>query len=533
MRYKFIMTMVLFVTLFPFRSHAEQATERVLLTYSSDETDVPGSVWMLDSLLSHFDVATQVVKDTAVTQDMLQEADWLVYYGLDQTPLPSILTERSSRFSGKLALIGKNAEQFPLYEGGPLKQMNQVPSFKQQRTGKEIVLSNVLNVYSPSKLHTDDQVLLTGTIDDKSFPLIYQNGKVFYAGAKSLTDGFQYFLADALHEFFRSNHEEKHTSYIRLEDITPSSDAEALRKVGQYFIDRQIPFLMAVTPVSINPDTSEKLYLADQQPLLEVLQYLQSNGGSVIAHGYAQPSNDIETNGLSIKKPEAFSNEEDYQQYLSSLLEKEQISMEETMRTTIDSLSSLGLFPVSFEATDDTLTHTAYRSIPQYFSTIFGQMSFSPLVGKNTGTLPYVAQPSFLHGMTVYPETIGYIDTTSYMPIEDMKKQLEPLLLVRDSTISTLYHSYIGVDYLPDVIELIESVSHTEWLDMQTIVKSSIKYETESNDVKDNLQKIMPETFIEKALFLLSIVVFFFVTLFTLYTLYLRSQRKKQLFKER
>lgn len=529
------MTMLLFVILFPFPSHAEQATDHVLLTYSSDETDVPGSVWMLDSLLSHFDVTTQIVKDTAVTQEMLQEADWLVYYGLDQASLPPILTRGSSHFSGTLALIGKNAEQFPLYEGGSLKQRNQVPSFKQQRTSKEIVLSNVLNVYSPSKLHAADQVLLTGKIDDKTFPLIYQDDKVFYAGAKSLTDGFQYFLADALHEFFHSDHEEKHTSYIRLEDINPSSDAETLRKMGQYFIDRQIPFLMAVSPVYINPDTSEKLYLADQQPLLEVLQYLQSNGGSVIAHGYAQPvvSSDVETNSLSIKKPEAFSNEEDYQQYLSSILEKEQMPMEEIMRTTIDSLSSVGLFPVSFEATDDTLIHTAYRSIPQYFSIIFGQMSFGPLVGKNTGTLPYVAQPSFLHGMTVYPETIGYIDTTSYMPIEEMKKQLEPLLLVRDSTIGALYHSYIGVDYLPDVIELIESVSRTEWLDMQTSVKSSIKYETESNDVKDKIQKIMPETFIEKALFVLSIVVLFFVTLFTLYTLYLRSQRKKQLFKER
>lgn len=78
------------------------------------------------------------------------------------------------------------------------------------------------------------------------------------------------------------------TKYLQIGEINPVTDEKKLLELGRYVTARHIPFLLAVTPIWIDPATGDEVTLSDRPKLVHVLTQLQSNGASVVLHGFSR-----------------------------------------------------------------------------------------------------------------------------------------------------------------------------------------------------------------------------------------------------
>ncbi len=94
-----------------------------------------------------------------------------------------------------------------------------------------------------------------------------------------------------------------------------------------------------------------------------------------------------------------------------------------------------------------------YKVVSEYFSTYVGQVQVSDKDWKIMRTSPFLTNPTFLNGMTLLPETIGYVDPNDSQAIEKMMEAAQNQLVVRDGFISGFYHPYLGVDKFEKLIK--------------------------------------------------------------------------------
>ncbi|QEO05080.1 DUF2334 domain-containing protein [Bacillus paralicheniformis] len=356
--------------------------------------------------------------------------------------------------------------------------------------------------------------------------------------------------------------------YLRLEDISPMSDEKLLLQAGAYLHKRNIPFILSVIPVYVNPETGDKVYMSEKPKLVNVLRKLQDMGGSVIVHGYThtyrysetgegfefwdakadQPitSQNAKEPATLLQKEQNFPNEEAYQNYLKPFRKNEETYTRQKLTNAIEDLTAEGLYPLAFEAPHYTMSEHGYQIASQYFTSLFGQVQLSDTTWKTSGAGPFVTKPAILHGMTLYPETIGYVDQSDQNPLGKVEERISQMIDFEGGVAGAFYHPYLGMKYLPELVDQMERIPNSEWLDIkktkQTVKTDKVEIHTSGDgtiQVKSKVSAI--ETFfdhhqqspLEKALWILSLIVLLFVVMFVSYTLYLRATLKKRIFKER
>lgn len=424
------------------------------------------------------------------------------------------------------------------------------------------LLINILTI------ENDMTTLLYGYKNTQSFPLLIQQGNHYvFTGELIKGVGLNY-LAEVLHDILPNNHNSEQVAYIRLEDIHPMSDLVKLMEVGEYLNERNIPYMLVVIPVYITPETGERIYYSDSPELVDVLHDLQNTGGTIVAHGYTHhyresetgegfefwdvendqfivsdnPKKDVE----QILPQTQFSNLEDYLSYISELKEQERDYIDKKMEKSIHELIAYDLYPLAFEAPHYTMSQQGYNITGDYFTAILGQIQLSDEQWKVMGTPPFLTSASFLNDMVLYPETIGYVDPSLPDPFRETERRLNESLIVRDSMIGGFYHSYLGVEYLPQFLTYFEGLPSGSWLDLKQTVNevktSNVQIISDgsgnihtNNDLNwiHHLFRRYEFTPLEKVLWGITAIVLLFVVMFFLFTIYLRSQLKKRLFKER
>ena len=157
----------------------------------------------------------------------------------------------------------------------------------------------------------------------------------------------------------------------------------------------------------------------------------------------------------------------------------------------------------------------------------------------------FISKPAILSGMTLYPEKIGYIDPALPDPFQEMENSVTKLQEVPGSVIGGFYHPYLGVEYLAEVIRLMESVPNMEWLDYSTtnqhvtservtIIQNAKGIEVQSTITEfGQLFENVKENPFQSMLWLIVFIVTGFLTVFFTYVVNLRFRLKKRLFKER
>lgn len=551
---------------FPVSAQAKGQDDGILIIYSTLDGKESPQVKMLDLLAGHFTSHVTVRKDSDVTASDVKGKEHVIYYGQTKRKLSKNLVSLISGVKEPVVAIGFNAGQISQFSGLSLTRKEHVYQIHSTTEKNDVSLESGLHVLSVSGLK--GKALYTFTSGDgKARPFIWKTEKSnVYIGLTNLLND-NLIVAKELREAFG---EKAGTTllYLRLEDISPMSDETLLLQAGTYLYKRHVPFILSVIPVYLNPETGDKVYLSDKPKMVKVLKKLQSMGGSIIVHGYThayrhsetgegfefwdakadQPITSENADGTPsiLEKEQAFPNEQAYKSYLKPFQEKEETYTRQKLTHAIEDLTSAGLYPLAFEAPHYTMSEYGYQIASQYFSSMFGQVQLSNTTWKTSGASPFLTKPAMLHGMTLYPETIGFVDTSKQNPLGDMQENISQMIDFEGGVAGGFYHPYLGMKYLPELVDQMERIPDSEWLDLkktkQTVKTDKVEIHTSGDgtiQVKNGVSAVGEffdhhrQTPLEKALWILSAVVLLFVIMFVSYTFYLRATLKKRMFKER
>src|SRR5690606_30358976 len=134
---------------------------------------------------------------------------------------------------------------------------------------------------------------------------------------------------------------------------------------------------------------------------------------------------------LELKREQDFSLKNKYEEYIKELQLYEKEYTVTKINKGIDELAKYGLYPLAFEAPHYTMSQYGYQLLSEYFSTYVGQIQLSDKNWEIMDTVPYITSPSFLNGMQLLPETMGYVQPDDSKSIEKMIDNTKRIGLVR------------------------------------------------------------------------------------------------------
>lgn len=547
---------------------ASAATDDVkaLIIYVTEDGEVSPMVKKLDLFVSHFtdDIAVQSVTNLAPTH--MLDVTHIFIFGETSGEFNEDALELLNDFSGLLIGIGESLGQLKRFSGMDSPERMRLTGIRGSYDSEITSLGHSLEAFYTEVAPTD--VLLTGFQGEFSFPLLFQvDSSTYYFASQTLEGILGNFLQDALHDILPNNHAAERSAYLRIEDIHPLTDPAQIRAVGAYLDEQDIPYVLAVTPVSVVQETGEEIDLSSAPELVEVLQTLQNRGGTIIAHGYkGQYRNTTPTDGVefwdtlqnqfitgdSVDEVEPlltqahFPSETDFLVYLTEKQAAEAHFIETRLTDAIHALVRYDLYPVAFAAPNNALSEQGYQIVGDYFSSIFGKVQLSDRDWKIASSVPNVTTASFMDSLVVYPETISYVDLTVVNPIQQIKQDVVQAEIVRDGVLGVSFHAYLDVAYLEELLESLTVVEGVQWLDLkrtvQTVNTDNVQITQDgsgeivvANDMTwlDEIVQKRQNTVLENILWLVTILVGVFVLLFLSFTLYLRAGLKKKLFEER
>ncbi|MES1043642.1 DUF2334 domain-containing protein [Heyndrickxia oleronia] len=542
-------------------THAEETLPKMTFIYMTQDHLPNSDVLFLEATLAAFAKKIDLVEANQVNIDKLKKSDVIVFMGEEKGRVPRNVRDAIQSFKGRIIAIGHNVEQLQPYK--QWKFVGPESIRKLDNDSLETILS-IIHVIPPE----ESEILSTGENLGERFPFIVKKGKLSYIAATAFRTETKYSVSQSLYSLLDQKPPDVHQAYIRLEDISPITDPKLLKETGEYLSEHNIPFYMAVIPVYVNSETGEYTTLASNKKLVRVLKELQKRGGMIIAHGYthsyrheetgegfefwdAKLNQKIITKNTDETPPKMknsldFTSEEEYQKYLNKMNRLEKEYIDEKLTNSIEHLTQLGLYPIAFEAPHYAMSPNGYHVTSEYFSSIFGQVQLSDENWEVMSAPLFASKPAITSGMTLYPETIGFIDPTLSDPYQEMETKLKQLEKVPGSMIGGFYHPYIGLKYLPHMVELIESVPNVEWLDLrkteQTVQSDHVKIKQEKdkpiqvtssiNGYKLFFQNIKERPF-DLVLWVLAIIVSLTILVFFFYILGLRARLRKRLFEER
>jgi len=470
--------------------YAESEDEhKVLVIYSSKYGEIDEYQRTLDLLVGHFTTNITFKSSREVKKADLGGVTHLFYYGQVVEEIPSSFITLFDEYEGHFIALGYNSEhlgdQFrfinPLHE----KVVDQLSFTNNVEKRWEIVPEYVIEIEA---LEVGD-VLVEGKQqgDSATYPVIVKNNQNYYLAIDNLNGEKKVILGEILHDIFQAEHEEERPAYIRLEDIHPLVDPKNVEEITTVLKEKGIPFMMAVIPVYTNPETGQQFHFSDSPKLLKVLKDAQENGGSVVLHGYTHQYRESETGegfefwdvenntpiyagadkSFKLRTEADFSNKQAYEDYLQDLTTFETEYTHSKITRGIQELTNYGLYPLAFEAPHYTMSQNGYQIVSEYFSTYVGQIQLSDKDWEIMDTTPYITTPSFLNGLEVLPETMGYVLPEDPQAIQKMMASAESYEVTNDGVLGAFYHPYLGVQDFISLIEKMEQRPNIAWVNLQ------------------------------------------------------------------
>lgn len=539
---------------------ALEKESRTLIVYSTQSGETTPTVHMLDVLVGHFSTRTTILSDEQITEKNLNDSQLVIYIGEEKRTLKA-QTIRLINESKRLIAIGYNAEQLRPFSKLTLHKQDHISQIKDTDDQEYRQLERGITAQTVQGADLQRKFLLKKNQAEQPFVIQTKEGSA-YIGMLNILQHDK-LLAEVLESLLPASNQTT-TKYLQIGKINPVTDEKKLLKLGRYVTARHIPFLLAVTPIWIDPATGDEVTLSDRPKLVHVLKQLQSNGASVVLHGfsrtyrmqesgkgfefwdvkYDQPvtSNEPEKADQQLNKS-FFPNEKDFNVYIKSNQHQEAIYTEEKLTKGIELLAQQGLYPLAFEVPNDAISLQGYEVISRHMSSLFGQVQLSDRTWKTRSASPFLSTPAMLHGMTLYPEQS--IDTASDQEGANIltEQTIQSLQHIQSAAIGLSYDVEAGIDGLQDVITQMDAIPSSEWLDLkktkQTVQTQNVQIKTAGNGQIQIEQSNIAEpktnkrSGMENMLRILTMVVLLFIVAFAFYTLYLRLTMKKRIFKER
>ncbi|MGP4042130.1 DUF2334 domain-containing protein [Gracilibacillus sp. D59] len=469
----------------------------VLVIYSSEDGEVDEHQRLLDLLIGHFTSSITFLSSTEVEANDLSGVTHLIYYGQVSEKLSSTLIDSLHSYKGPILGIGHNVEQitshFSYIDTTESKIVNDVV-IKRDTTNTVKLDSHPIMEISTD--NDDVESLVESVHEDVHYPLLIKNKDTYYYATPNLFPPVSNFLADELHTFFDSLHKPSTSALLRLEDVHPRTDHEELEAIANFLTDKNIPYMVSVTPVYVNQQTEEEYHLWEAPNLVETLKDMQKSGASIVLHGYTDQYQDgqtgdgfefwdVDKNMPVMEEPGSRELIEIEKQSLSEVENRnESAYIEERIKKGIKELVEYDIYPIAFEAPHYAVSQNGYQVISKFFSTYVGQVQLTDEDWRIMTESPYITTPDFLNGMKLVPETIRYIRYDDPTSIQDIKKRIDEFTIVRDGIIGGFYHPFLGLEGLKDLVREMEEIPNLEWIDLSEM-EHKVKVDQEMYTIKN------------------------------------------------
>lgn len=467
---------------------AKEGEAKVLVIYTTKDGEINENQRYLDLLIGHFTSDIRFISSDEVKKSDLLSVTHLFYFGQVATGLPAKFETLFDDFEGTFVALGYNSEK--LGDRFTFVNPQHEVSVDQLSAASGSDFLDITKMYM-IEIEPDEgaEILINGRMKQErvDYPVLVKEDQNFFYTFDTLDSRQSILFAEMLHEVFEADHEHGYTGYIRLEDVHPLVDPKPLKEIAQVLKEKNIPYMVAVIPIYTNESTGQKTTFADSPELLKVLKQIQSDGGSIVLHGYTHQFRssetgegfefwDVENNSpiyapedveLELKREQDFSLKNKYEEYIKELQLYEKEYTVTKINKGIDELAKYGLYPLAFEAPHYTMSQYGYQLLSEYFSTYVGQIQLSDKDWEIMDTAPYITSPSLLNGMQLLPETMGYVQPDDTKSIEKMIDNTKRIGLVRDGMFAAFYHPYLGVEGFQELMGEIEKLPNVSWIDLK------------------------------------------------------------------
>jgi uncharacterized protein YdaL len=357
-----------------------------------------------------------------------------------------------------LARFGFQADTFDPAPAGEVRYRGAALTRDRDRAGKLLQIA----VPDPRSVTTLAQAVHP---DGTTTPWAVRSGRLTYVAEVPLTfvdSGDRYLaFADILRELLTPGAPERHRALVRIDGVGPQSDPGKLRLIADYLAGHRVPFSVSVMARDDAPSGHRTLSQAPE--VVEALRYMVSQGGLLVMNG-----------------------SEEYEFFLTHRDKDKSVVLDGPVAKDsadwalgrLDAATkewrAAGLpAPEIFAFPNDVASHTDYRAISSrvraryeramYFSGLLGGGQVDP--GRAVSQyFPYVVED--VYGAPVIPETLGTVEPPSAgnraprLPADvlaDARRQLA----VRDGVAGVVYYAYLGLDYLPALVEGIQQLGYS------------------------------------------------------------------------
>ncbi|HDR4532658.1 TPA: polysaccharide deacetylase family protein [Bacillus cereus] len=459
---------------------------KVLVLYSTQDDKFSNNVQILNTQLGHFtnDITVKNLKE-ATSINNVSSYTHIVYIGETKEAFSDETKQFLENFSGPVLVLGQNVEQLSKRFSFITLNSDDIRVNKIEYPDKK--LKNTLEEERLiQSFDTNGTVLANALSSNNTNPLIVQHETSYYVATPNLFDWMSHYVGEMLFSYFSQKPtKNKVETYLRLEDVHPAADINQLKEIAELLKEKKMPYMITVIPVYKDPDTGKIIHLKDKPELVDLLRSMQDDGAAIIMHGYTHQFYDSETGeGFEFwdvktdqpirqskhekpKRKDEFPNIESYNQYVKKGEEFEEKYTTDHIEKGIQELVDAKLYPVAFEAPHYTMSQKGYEILSRYFSTYVGQLQLSDTTWKSMHSPAYRSTPSFLHGMKLMPETVGFIEEDKPQAIAKMKANALSVAKLSDGIIGAFYHPYLGVKPLKEVLKDLESIPNIEWIDLQ------------------------------------------------------------------
>ncbi|WP_258207300.1 polysaccharide deacetylase family protein [Paenibacillus radicibacter] len=483
------------------------------------------------NLTGHFNIDARIMSQDQVTAEALEGINYLF-----------AISERGEADFAKLRALAEPFSIRMMWVGGDtgtigMQKMNIIDA---TYMGQKHPMRN--HMIAPISPPSTSEVQITASNGNDVYPLGYSDDREWGFASTQLLDKIGLIFADWLHLFFGEPHIQGHEAFIRIEDVSPTTDPDKLKAIADLLSERDIPFMIATIPLYVNPDTGKKMSLRDQPKVVEALQYAVAHGASIVMHGYTHQYYQSETG-------EGF---EFWDAENDQPVPNEELYTEEKLERGIALLMDLGLYPLAFEPPHYTMSQRGYQIANRYFSTMVASVQLTDSTYAISQAIPYRSRYQS-DGMNIIPETLGYVEEDpGHVPL--MLTRMNDLKIVRDSLFSAFYHTTISIDLLRELVDGLQK-QHVSFIDLK---KESHSVRTDFASIQLNDGQIIPKITNQDKFEIASesgthkpssqpkwltnfsffftwgiaIVVGIFILLFILFMILLKKRKKYRLFQE-
>lgn len=441
-----ILALSLVILLFPAEEVlAGESTSEVLILYDSalrEDNSSFSLVVALSEYLGHFPVTVVARSTEEWKPGSLSGYDAVIYVGNRPKKLPPPLIEELASLP-RVIWMENNIEQFAAFRNwdGFTFYGKELQFVRLYCRGEEAVIAGSLPVIIVDPGNKGRIIAEVGNLKYRR-PLAWQRENLFYLGRLDFTMPFSLVLGEFLHEALGINHSPGHRALLRIEDVSPSTNPDNLDSLIDVMVQYHVPYAVAVIP--FDQGVFGQARLSNARDLLKVLRRVPETGGAIIMHGCCH------SNEYSSKTGEGF---EFWNTEKDAPMEGEPDFTKERINRGLSEFARTGVYPVAFEAPHYAMSRAAYGELARHFSTYVGQIQISDETYRATLDPPFIIKSHLLKGMTVFPESLGYVNPEDPLSLDRIMERARMLKILRDADTCVFYHGFLPPEGLKEIIE--------------------------------------------------------------------------------